>query len=96
MTGFDRRHYGGDYRRRAKRVTDAAKANPATTCWRCGRTLAQVRAANPRRRVTWDAGHTIDGDPHCPLLAECSVCNRGAGQALAEQKRRSSGGTGRI
>lgn len=96
MAGHDQRHYGGNYKPRARQVRDAANANPATVCWRCGRTLAQVRTAFPKRRVTWDAGHTIDGDPHCPLLAECSPCNRGAGQALTETKRRSSGGTGRI
>jgi hypothetical protein len=96
MPGRRRTHYGGNYAVRAKAVTDAAKANPFTTCWRCGRTLAEARALAPGKRVFWTAGHTIDGDPFCPLLAECSPCNFRAGQALASSRRGTSGGTGRV
>lgn len=89
-------HHGREHEVRAKRVCEAAYANPATRCWRCGLTLAEVRAKFPKRRVTWDAGHTIDGDRFCPLLAECSPCNRAAGELLSRTRRRSSGGTGRV
>lgn len=96
MPGVNRRHYSGPYEARAKLVRDAATANPLTKCWRCGLTLREVRAKFPRRRVFWTAGHTVDGDPHCALLAECSPCNFSAGQVLSMQRRRTSGGTGRV
>lgn len=98
MPAAHRPHYEGNYKQRAKQVRDAAYANPATRCWRpeCRRTLAEVRAAHPKRQVRWHAGHTVAGDPHCALLAECSVCNGQDGQRLSMTGRRSSGGTGRI
>ena len=96
MPAADRSHYRGAYKVRAPLVTAAAYANPATRCWRCRRTLAEVQAAYPKRRVRWHAGHTVAGDPHCALLAECSVCNGRDGQRLSMTGRRSSGGTGRI
>lgn len=96
MPGYDRSHYGWRHDQRAKQVRDAANANPLTRCWKCGLTLDQVRAKFPGRRVVWDAGHTIDGDPHCALLAECSPCNRGGGADLTNWRHKSSGGTGRV
>jgi hypothetical protein len=80
---------------RAKRVRDAAYADSTTRCWRCGRTLAEVRAAFPRRRVTWMAGH-LERTRWSPLKAECSPCNLGDGQRITMEIRRSSGGTKRF
>jgi hypothetical protein len=80
MPGRNRQHYAGDYARRAAAIRAAANADPLTRCWRCGRTLAEVRDAKPA--ATWDAGHLIDSDPASPLAAECSPCNRGAGARM--------------
>lgn len=85
MPSRDRSHYRGSYDTRAKRVRDLAYGDPATTCWRCGRTLAQARASDPD--VTWHAGHVFDGDPNSPLMPEHSSCNQSAG-AKAGHKRR--------
>lgn len=96
MPAHDRSHYDQQFKVRAKQVRDAAYADSATTCWRCGLTLGAARAANPGRRIVWHAGHTIDGDRHAPILAECSLCNQRAGQKLSDARRRTSGGTGRF
>ena len=79
---------------RAKPIRDRAYADPSTACWRCGLTLAQVRAANPGRKVVWHAGHT--GGRHDPLLAECSLCNLRNAAETTRAKRATSGGTGRF
>ena len=81
-----------DQRSRALRAR--AYAEPATTCWRCGLTLQQVKAANPTRHIVWHAGHT--GGPHDPLLAECSLCNLRDAAARTNTGRATSGGTGRF
>lgn len=96
MPAHDRSHYDRSYKVRSRIVRAAAKANPATVCWRCGRTLAQVQQSLPLRRVFWTAGHTIAGDRQCALLPECSPCNFKDGQQRAMVARSSSGGTGRI
>jgi hypothetical protein len=63
-------------------------ANPSTRCWRCGLTLAEIRARTPRsKRVVWQAGHTVDGDNSFPLAAECNVCNEAAGARYGNRKR---------
>ena len=82
--------------RRAKVIRRRAYADPATRCWRCLRTLAEVKAAEPMRRVVWHAGHT--GGPLDPVLAECSLCNwrDSAATTTAKRTRASSGGTGRF
>ena len=92
MPATDRSHYRGSYPDRAKRVRDAANADPSTRCWRSGLTLAEARAQFPGRRIVWQAGHTIDGDSFAPLLPELSHINQAAGQARGQ----SSGGTGRF
>ncbi|MEZ5409572.1 MAG: hypothetical protein R2761_16200 [Acidimicrobiales bacterium] len=80
---------------RAKPVRQRAYADPSTRCWRCGLTLAEVRLANPGRRIEWHAGHT-EPTRYAPLLAECSLCNwRNAAETTAA-KRATSGGTGRF
>lgn len=80
-------------------MRERAYADPSTRCWRCGLTLAEVRARNPERKVVWHAGHTGPGR-FAALLAECSLCNlRDAAAktwARAEAKRATSGGTGRF
>ena len=96
MPAFDRSHYDREFKIRAKRVRDAAYADPSTRCWSCGLTMAEAKAAEPGRRITWDAGHTVDGDRYAPLLAEHSSCNRSRGAAVGNQRRTTSGGTGRI
>lgn len=78
-------YHKGDYPRRAKAVTDAAKANPLTQCWRCGRTLAQHPPHKTGRPATWHAGHVIDGDPNSPLLPEASTCNSRSGAQLGQR-----------
>lgn len=76
-------HHRGSYQVRARHVREQALANPATQCWRCGRTAAE----HGRR---WHAGHLRDGDPNSPLLPECEPCNTSAGARLGNQLRRSS------
>ncbi len=80
--------------RRSRVLRARAYADPATRCWRCGRTLAEVKAAEPTRKVVWHAGHT--GGPLEPVLAECSLCNWRASAAKTNAGRASSGGTGRF
>lgn len=80
-------HHRGDYQVRAKRVTDAARADTSTTCWRCGRTLAAHPPHRNGKRPWWTAGHIIDSDPLSPLAAEASTCNFSAGGALGNDKR---------
>ncbi len=85
------------YQVRAKKIRDAAYADPSTRCWRCGRTLAEVQAANPDRRIVWHAGHVVTGDRYSPLLAEDSLCNLRDAQLTSMHRRKgSSGGTQRF
>lgn len=83
MPGRNRSHYSGDYVRRARAVRLAAYADPNCRCWRCGLTLDQHKAG-----TTWDAGHVRDGDLLSPLLPEASSCNRSAGAAAGNRRRR--------
>lgn len=80
-------HHRGSHPRRAKRVRDAAYADPLTRCWRCGLTLVEEQARH-LGRVTWQAGHLRDGDPFAPLAAEHSTCNQAAGARVANEKKR--------
>lgn len=80
---------------RARPIRARAYADPSTRCWRCGLTLAEVRAANPRRKVVWHAGHTAP-TRYAALLAECSLCNLQNAGETTQAKRSSSGGTGRF
>ena len=85
MPGHKRAHYAGTYRRRAAAVRAVANADPSTTCWRCGLTLAEAQRSDPG--VRWDAGHVNDGEVDGLLLAEHSSCNRAAGAAAGNAKR---------
>lgn len=87
MPAEDRRHYTGSYQARARAVRDAAYADPATKCWRCGKTLAEAQRMWPDRRVCWHAGHTVDGNSAYPLRAEHNVCNTSAGAQVTNKKR---------
>ena len=91
-----RHKYRGDYQTRSRLVREAAYANPATRCRWCLLTLAEAQALYPEKSVKWDAGHRDHTDPRAPLAAEHAHCNRSEGQAFGVQKRRSSGGTGRV
>lgn len=84
-------HHRGTHQVRAKAVTDAAYADPMTRCWRCRRTLAEVRATKPK--AIWTAGHLVDGQVDGDLAAECSPCNYGRGAAMGNRRRRAKPGT---
>ena len=82
MPGHVRTHYAGDYQARDRAVRAAAYANPATTCWRCGKTLVEHGP-----HASWDAGHVRDGDPTSLLAPEASSCNRSAGATRGNRMR---------
>lgn len=75
-------HHAGSYVRRAKKLRDAANANPGTLCWRCGRTLAAHPPHRDGKPATWTAGHLIDGQMGGPLAPEASTCNYRAGAIM--------------
>lgn len=87
MTGKGGAHHSGSYEVRARRVRDAANADPSTRCWRCGKTLAEARKMHPQRNVVWHAGHTVDGNSAFPLAPEHSVCNTSAAARETNRKR---------
>ena len=76
-------HHRGTYHVASARVRAAAYANPLTRCWRCGRTLPEIRTHKPKAK--WTAGHLNDGQVGGPLAAECSPCNYSAGATLRHQ-----------
>lgn len=84
-----RPHHTGSYQARAAAVRAAANANPTTTCWRCGRTLAEHPPHRNGKPARWTAGHIHDGQIDGPLAPEASTCNYSAGATLGN-KRRSS------
>lgn len=73
-------HWTADYRRRRKLLL--ATVTPDTRCRRCGKTIDQHTPHPNGRPATWDAGHTVDGNPRSPLALEASTCNRSAGGRL--------------
>jgi len=79
-------HRTGSYFRRAMKLRAAANANPNTTCWRCGRTLAEHPPHKTGKPAIWTAGHVRDGDPTSPLMPEASTCNYTAGTILRNQR----------
>lgn len=85
MPGKARGHYGGDYRHRAAAVRRAAYANPDARCWRCGLTLAEAQASDPR--VAWQAGHVVDSEVNGLLRPEHSNCNASAGASYGNARR---------
>ncbi len=77
------KHNTPAHRQARARIIPPAYADPTTRCWRCGRTLAEVREVKPD--ATWDCGHLPGGG----WAAECSPCNRGAGARERNAKSRS-------
>lgn len=88
--GAHHRDYAG-YIVRARLVRAAANADPTTTCWRCGRRLAEHPPHKTGRTATWQAGHVVDGDNSGPLAPEVSTCNTRAGATLGNLRRWGSG-----
>jgi ribosomal protein L37E len=66
----------------------AWNADPTTTCWRCGKTLTQVRERYPKAK--WNNGHLWPNDPNAPLAAECSPCNTGDANRRRQAKHQSA------
>ena len=79
-------HHKGTHHRRSALIRQAAAANPSTQCWRCRKTMSEIRKTKPRAR--WTAGHLVDGLKDGPLAPECSPCNFAAGARLGNQRRR--------
>ena len=73
------------FRKAGAAIRARANANPNTRCWRCERTMADIRKDHPN--ATWDAGHIIDGTLAGGLAAECSRCNRSHGAAMGNAQR---------
>ena len=80
-------HHRGTYAAEARRVRAAANANPATRCWRCGRTLAEHPPHRNGRPARWTAGHIHDGQTGGPLAPEASTCNYSAGASAGNRRR---------
>jgi len=83
-------HHRGGHQVRARRVTQAAYANPATRCCNCQRTLDRCGPNGDGRNAngtpcTWDAGHSDGRWPGTQLRAECSHCNRSRGATAGNQ-----------
>ena len=80
-------HYRGSYHVQARRVREAAYADPTTRCWRCRLTLPECKPHRNGKPARWTAGHLIDSDPTSPLLPECSPCNKSAGATYGNRLR---------
>lgn len=78
-------HHSGTYHVRARRIREQANANPFTRCWRCGKTMDEIRQLRPKAK--WQAGHLVAGQVNGPMLPECSWCNAKHGQALSTASR---------
>ncbi|MGD9701576.1 MAG: hypothetical protein AB7Q42_06015 [Acidimicrobiia bacterium] len=70
------------YIKRSRELRRLANLNPATRCWRCGRTKAEHGSR-------WTAGHTIHGDssPTGPLAPECWKCMCSSGAKYGNELR---------
>lgn len=77
----------GAYDTQSRKLVAAARANPETRCWRCGRTLAEHRPHRTGRPATWHAGHLIDSMVGSPLLPEASTCNTKASVQARRPRR---------
>jgi hypothetical protein len=80
--------YRGTYPRRSRAVRDAAYKNPATLCWRCGRTYADAVKMYGPSGAAWQAGHIVDGHRGSPLAAEHARCNAIAGGRHGREQKR--------
>lgn len=89
MPGHNRSHYGAAHDRASREHRARWYADPATTCARCGRTIADVLVLGwTPRQAAWDAGHVHDGQPGGPYQPEHARCNRSAGQAISAARKR--------
>ena len=84
MGGVKGAHHRGRHQRLAKHCTDTANANPDTRCWKCHRTLAEIRRAKSNAR--WVAGHVVRAQVGGPYLPECSECSGREGAALTNTR----------
>lgn len=75
------KHSDPGFRRARAVIIPAANANPATTCRRCGLTLAERRRLTGSDSITWDCGHPA------PYAPEHSDCNRSAGAIVGNRNR---------
>lgn len=79
-------HHRGSHQADAARIVEAAKADPSTRCWKCKRTIVEVRRSEPNAR--WIGGHVVAGQVGGPYKAECSVCSNREGADITNAKRR--------
>lgn len=79
-------HHQGTYHVDSARVRAWANSHPEAKCWRCGKTLAEIRTTKPRAK--WQAGHLVDGQTNGPLLPECSPCNAAGGARQTNQAKK--------
>jgi hypothetical protein len=85
--------YQRDYHVRSRRITAAARENPATRCWRCGLTLAEARA-KWGSHVVWHAGHVeLNGRTLRPEHSRCNIAERNARMRGKPRKRKAAAGT---
>ena len=78
-------HHRHRYHVTSRAVTAAAHADPTTRCWKCHRTIAQVRETKPR--ATWCSGHVTPGQVNGPMLPECTECSGREGATMTNSKR---------
>lgn len=85
-------HHKGTHQARSARIRAEANANPHHRCWRCHRTLDEVRSQERKPNAQWTAGHLPgwDGIPNAPMAAECSVCNYSHGARMGNARRRTT------
>lgn len=88
MPGSHRDHYAGEYDRRARAVRAKANRDPTTCCMSPACKHANGTLAQHPPGSTWDAGHVNDGQPNGPLQPEVSGCNRAAGAAMGNRRRK--------
>lgn len=79
--------HSGTYGRTAARIRANAYANPATRCWRCHRTLAEIPPHHTGQPARWTAGHIVDAQVNGPLAPECSPCATRTGAQRGNQLR---------
>ena len=80
-------HHRGTYPKRSRQLVALARAMQSTTCWRCGRTLAEHEPHKNGKPAKWTAGHMVDGEVDGPLAPEASTCNFSAGATAGNRKR---------
>lgn len=95
MSGQRKQHHSGSFSQQARLMRNAAHADPTTTCWRDGLTLAEHPVG-----ARWTCGHVDDAElyrlhpsPHARWIdgrlcaPECSGCNYKHGAAKGNRMR---------